>query len=795
MLKRIVSLLLCIVLLCSLCGPAYATGFALEALESGWIGEEVTWTYTALSKLSDKDRIGVYGSGEMWDLPLPESEDAARWTVRILQVEELEIQSGVTSIGDNACVGAERLNSVLLPDTLTRIGAGAFVGCTSLKELTIPASVKEIGDGAFDGSGLKHIYFEGSQRQWEQIAGGSVPETVTVDCFNSNWHIWDEDYEEIIYHAVSSYHAKGISGFFVELMDIDMDGAPELLLGSLLGEYYQTHLDDAYTYKKNSARKLDVAATKSLAWLGTSYDMYRNTSTGVYRLESYRKLYGGLSEGYYQEYFFFQGDVLHHRGAYCQEDGRFFILDSDLGAIGKASPEELEAALAKWRSGWEKLESYVVCIAMFSQPTRQEIRSFLSTYPPDAPQNEYKRSVEENKSSRFLDADALKTLIDSAGGPNGGAAAILHQTYRDAGLEGWNKNPLWSILNSVKHLLSLDLRIENCYETVLADLWYSSINGSAYPEQFAEAYLSKITDIFTALEPLFSYEEAKYAREAMRTLAGQKNFYAILTGQPLNKLLDLVNDQTFKTVSSGVAKTGDILNILESGIVSAADFRKAIQRYALGTAYPDAALSYSRLLRLTSSSLSSVSELPSSEQKKAKRALTNLALALENAANRMPYELLDSFADNLSLFCSKAGMTVLTGFMVNNLSASALFSGVKIGLDTGFLAANQLTGVEDIVRFGSLMDCAGLLAEAMYPAVYQRLEAYQADNSYENAAAVRYAADYYLSLQLLAADYGIKYSQAMQNKTGLLFRERHQQNIDYLTQYMDKLERLRNTDF
>ena len=55
----------------------------------------------------------------------------------------------VTKIDDEVFKGCDKLQSVVIPDTVTEIGKSAFEGCLSLEKVTIPNSVTKIGDRAF----------------------------------------------------------------------------------------------------------------------------------------------------------------------------------------------------------------------------------------------------------------------------------------------------------------------------------------------------------------------------------------------------------------------------------------------------------------------------------------------------------------------------------------------------------------------------------------------------------------------------------------------------------------------
>lgn len=60
------------------------------------------------------------------------------------------IPSSVTSIGDYAFAGCDKLTSITIPDSVTSIGSSAFFNCSSLTSITIPNSVTSIGYWAFN---------------------------------------------------------------------------------------------------------------------------------------------------------------------------------------------------------------------------------------------------------------------------------------------------------------------------------------------------------------------------------------------------------------------------------------------------------------------------------------------------------------------------------------------------------------------------------------------------------------------------------------------------------------------
>lgn len=90
-------------------------------------------------------------------------------------LESITIPDGVTSIGNFAFSDCTSLASITIPDSMTSIGSSAFLRCSSLASITIPDSVTSIGKEALaDCIRLAHIYYTGTQEQWNAITKGTT---------------------------------------------------------------------------------------------------------------------------------------------------------------------------------------------------------------------------------------------------------------------------------------------------------------------------------------------------------------------------------------------------------------------------------------------------------------------------------------------------------------------------------------------------------------------------------------------------------------------------------------------
>ncbi len=125
--------ILTVLCLCAL----YAS--AVQTVASGECGEAVAWT------LDENGLLTISGEGPMdeWSPAAPQP-----WKSRRGDIKNVQIDTGVTSVGSYAFCDCSALETVTMPDSVTAIGRYAFSN-SGLREITMSAAVETIGSCAF----------------------------------------------------------------------------------------------------------------------------------------------------------------------------------------------------------------------------------------------------------------------------------------------------------------------------------------------------------------------------------------------------------------------------------------------------------------------------------------------------------------------------------------------------------------------------------------------------------------------------------------------------------------------
>ncbi len=130
--KKFAVLLLALAVFMLFCGMAGAEPI------TGTCGENLTWTL-------ENNVLTISGTGEMTIT----ANANAPWDRHRDSTTTVVIDSGVTSIGNNAFFNHNSLTSVSIPGSVTKIGGGAFMNCSSLAGIALPDNLTDIGRLAF----------------------------------------------------------------------------------------------------------------------------------------------------------------------------------------------------------------------------------------------------------------------------------------------------------------------------------------------------------------------------------------------------------------------------------------------------------------------------------------------------------------------------------------------------------------------------------------------------------------------------------------------------------------------
>lgn len=143
---------------------------------SGTCGDGLTWTLDTATGV-----LTISGEGEMADCT--GSADMP-WNGYQSGIVQVQVEAGVTSVGQYAFYNCTALKSVTLPEGLTSIGQYAFYNCIKLGTVELPDSLQTIGECAFRycaslpevriGSGIQSI-------GWYAFYDCDALETVWID--------------------------------------------------------------------------------------------------------------------------------------------------------------------------------------------------------------------------------------------------------------------------------------------------------------------------------------------------------------------------------------------------------------------------------------------------------------------------------------------------------------------------------------------------------------------------------------------------------------------------------------
>ena len=107
------------------------------------------------------------------------------------------------------------------------------------------------------------------------LAAGLLASLCVTPAFAAG-EAWKEAYHDIIKQSVDR------RGNTVQLVDLDLDGTPELIIGGMPGSGLFSNFMQAYTVENG---ELKTCSGDTNMCLGDKYELYRSNSTGAYRIE------------------------------------------------------------------------------------------------------------------------------------------------------------------------------------------------------------------------------------------------------------------------------------------------------------------------------------------------------------------------------------------------------------------------------------------------------------------------------------------------------------------------------
>ena len=150
-------------------------------------GNNISWTISADGTLQ------LSGSGEVFDF----SHSGAPWYNRRNEIKRINIEEGITVLGDYSFEDMDNLISVSIPESLYGLGFYAISGCSNLMELTILSEIRQWGTPMIYNCTSLHVSM--SQRAFAILR--------TLREYNIPYTVFDAE-SDFIYaddHSVSAY--------------------------------------------------------------------------------------------------------------------------------------------------------------------------------------------------------------------------------------------------------------------------------------------------------------------------------------------------------------------------------------------------------------------------------------------------------------------------------------------------------------------------------------------------------------------------------------------------------------
>ena len=142
------------------------------------------------------------------------SGDKCVFSYGFTYLTQVTIQSGITTIGDNAFGYCSGITEVVIPDTVTSIGSQAFFKCSNLSAVTLSENLTSIGNQAFASSGVREIIIPNGVtvivanlfRGAESLSSCTLGNQVTT--IESNAFLYCDSLERLVINTVTPPRAS-----------------------------------------------------------------------------------------------------------------------------------------------------------------------------------------------------------------------------------------------------------------------------------------------------------------------------------------------------------------------------------------------------------------------------------------------------------------------------------------------------------------------------------------------------------------------------------------------------------
>jgi len=346
-----------------------------------------------------------------------------------------------------------------------------------------------------------------------------------------------------------------------------------------------------------------------------------------------------------------------------------------------------------------------------------------------------------------------------AGSGTGSLAGMLGRAYEDANLRGID---LWGGVKYLNRCLSFDgYTIQNDFDVIVADVFSNAVNSQEFQSVLADNYLDNFSNAVTELSFLYDAATAKVIQDKLAALAKLDDVFTTQAAGEIKEIQNLVKKSVKADgVGYSFVAVGSVVNLLGSAMTTAEAAMEEIDRYVLCNAYVDAVEEYGQVLYDTAEKSYSITH-GTLRPNYLRTAIYSFVNKMNDYAQENYTTLYLECGKDLLGMASPAMSALVDGIYWNMADLCPVFAGIKTGLSMGQLVGNAATNMDGIDTYGKLLDMAGYMAQVMFQVVRDRQAELSKTGEYEDAAALQAATDLYLSLQILACDYAIGYSNAL----------------------------------